>query len=450
MISSKTVKSAFLLLISLFGISSFAQLPSKVLVGYWHNWDEATVPFIELANVDDRFNVVCLSFAHATGGAESTLAFSLASGSSYDEADLAADVATLQGDGKTVLMSVGGANGSFKLSSASDKNTFVSKMKTLIQQYGVDGIDIDLEQTYYVCSSSGSLSSPETHIQNLIDGVTELMTWYQTTYGKKMILTSAPEVTYVQGGLSPWNSCNGSYLPFLEQLNDEIDLIMVQLYNSGEMYGLEGSTGSVYYDGTAGFLTSQTEALIQGFTIANPSLSGTFSGFPASKVVIALPANNCGVTAGSGYLSPTTLIAAMDYLMGEGPKEGTYTLQQNGGYPDIRGMMTWSINNDALGACGSSVYEYADTFESLFGVVSGTNSKTADVNFEVYPNPATELLNVELENGNNGIIEIVDLFGQVVLEHQVTSKSESIPVSDIQPGVYSIRVNGQSRKVVID
>ncbi len=446
----KSTKTILLILMSVIGISSFAQLPSKVLVGYWHNWDEATVPFIELANVDDRYNVVCLSFAAATGGSESSLAFNLASGSSYDEADLISDIDVLQADGKTILLSIGGAYGSFKLSSTADKNTFVSKIKSLIQQYGVDGIDIDLEQTYYVCSSSGSLSSPETHIQKLIDGVTELMTWYQTTYGKKMILTSAPEVTYVQGGLSPWNSCNGSYLPFLEQMNDEIDLIMVQLYNSGEMYGLEGSTGPVYYDGTAGFLTSQTEALIQGFTIANPSLSGTFSGFPASKVVIALPANNCGVTAGSGFISSITLISAMDYLMGEGPKEGTYTLQQNGGYPDIRGMMTWSINNDALGACGSSVYEYANTFESVFGVVSGTNSKTADANFEVYPNPASELLNVELENDNNGTIEIVDLFGQVVLEHQATAKLETIPVTDIQPGVYSIRISGQSRKVVID
>ena len=36
----------------------------------------------------------------------------------------------------------------------------------------------------------------------------------------------------------------------------------------------------------------------------------------------------------------------MEYLLGEGPQAGSYALVQAGGYPDLRGMMTWSINWD--------------------------------------------------------------------------------------------------------
>lgn len=37
-------------------------------------------------------------------------------------------------------------------------------------------------------------------------------------------------------------------------------------------------------------------------------------------------------------------MAAIKYLRGNGPKPGNYTLVQSGGYPNLRGMMTWSIN----------------------------------------------------------------------------------------------------------
>jgi chitinase len=35
------------------------------------------------------------------------------------------------------------------------------------------------------------------------------------------------------------------------------------------------------------------------------------------------------------------------------------------GYPELRGMMTWSINWDALPNCGGT-YEFANNYESIF------------------------------------------------------------------------------------
>jgi chitinase len=161
------------------------------------------------------------------------------------------------------------------------------------------------------------------------------LTWHQSTYGKKMILTAAPEVLYTTGALSPWFYCNGAFLPFIEQLRDDLDLLMIQLYNSGGNYSIKyPGSPTEYQQGTVDFIITQIEAAIEGFTIGAPNVSGTYSGLPASKVVVALPA--CS-GAGDGYVSSANMKAAVEYLMGCGPKPGSYTLANS--YPTLRGLM---------------------------------------------------------------------------------------------------------------
>ncbi|MFZ9847067.1 MAG: glycosyl hydrolase family 18 protein [Flavobacteriales bacterium] len=138
----------------------------------------------------------------------------------------------MQAQGKKVLISIGGGNGSFKLNSTADMNTFVTKVKNVISSQGLDGIDIDLERPIYLSQTNGgTISNPEPHIQRMIDGIKQLLSWYQTTYGKKMILTFVPEVAYTTGGLSSYlSSTYGvAYLPMIETLKNDIDLLMVHL-----------------------------------------------------------------------------------------------------------------------------------------------------------------------------------------------------------------------------
>lgn len=441
----KTLKKwkALTILSMMFGLTIQAQLPSKVLVGYWHNWES-----LRVKDLDDRYNVICLSFLEADkdypavpdNNVVGDLEFT-----PYNNSQLLADIPTVQAQGKKVIISIGGANGSFKLNNATDKNTFVSKVKAFIQTYGVDGIDIDLERLVYVCASGGvstvKITNPtDPHITNLIDGIKELMTWYQSTYNKKLILTMAPETIYVQGALSSWavnNACGGHYLAIIEQLRDEIDLMMIQLYNSGSVLDLNNVER---HQGTQEFVTSNTESVIRGFT--GKSGIGTFSGLPASKVVVALPACN-----GSGYLSATNLKAAMKYLIGEGPKAGAYTLKENGGYPTLRGMMTWSANNDQ--GCG---YEFAQVFEDVFGTIDNNSSSINNINYqsiEMYPNPTNGLFFVNSKELKDQIINVYSFNGQKVLTTQVTEDKTAIDLSNFSKGVYTIQTGSQTGKLIV-
>jgi len=427
---------------------SHAQLPSRVLVGYWHTWNQSGIPFIKLSDVDPRYNVINLSFIEAgpSGGNVNALTLSgLYTGSGYSKAQLITDIAAAKTAGKVICFSVGGANGSFRLTSTVVKNTFVSKMKALIAEYGVDGIDIDLEQSSYVCMS-GTIQTPtDVHTTNMILALQELLAWYQTTYNKKMILTMAPETTYVTGGLSSWqvdNACGGSYLPIIEALKNDIDLMMVQLYNSGSQYDLNYVER---FQGTVDFLVSQTEALIRGFTAA--SSKGTFSGLPASKVIIALP--SCA-SAGSGALSTANVKSAIEYLMGNGPKPGSYTLIQNGGYPTLRGMMTWSINNDNTD-CGNTTagsYMYAANYEAIFGnlATSISTSQVTNSSLVAMPSVTNDETVIEIRNraGEELNLQIMDMQGIVTHKQTIiaVNNEEQLKLSllNLPSGIYLLSV----------
>lgn len=50
----------------LFG-AGIAAAQNPALIGYWHNWNDAGVPYIELDQVDSRYNVIEISFAEPLG-----------------------------------------------------------------------------------------------------------------------------------------------------------------------------------------------------------------------------------------------------------------------------------------------------------------------------------------------------------------------------------------------
>ena len=443
----KITTLSFLFLLLTFVLSSpslNAQLPDKVLVGYWHNWG-----FLRINALDPRYNVIMLSFLEADKNfnSQDNVVGDLEFTPSQSRTTIKSDIAEVQARGKKVLISIGGANGSFKLNSEADKNTFVTKVKDFINEYRVDGIDLDLEQKVYVQmkQSEGNILVPSAPVQYLIDGVKELLTWYQSTFGRKMLLTTAPETWYVQGGLSSYagptgTEPGGSWLPVLEALRNDFDLVMVQLYNSGGILDLNGVER---YQGTTTFIVALTEALIRGFNHAKGW--GYFNGIPASKVCVALPA--CTGAAGGGFINSTDMIAAVKYLMGTGPKVGDYTLKKSGGYPDLAGIMTWSLDNDYRTDCGSR-YSFADAADQVIGPISNENIK-ANTSLELVPNPSDGRVQVKRNKSESAVLSVFNQIGIEVFRQTAGASNVDLDLSSLPAGIYIVRVDGASKKLVI-
>ena len=354
-----------------------------------------------------------------------------------------AQIQTLHTQGKKVIISLGGATSSIKINTYTQRDTFVATMSAILSTYDFDGMDLDFEGSS-VMLTGGTISAPiDSSLIYLISGVKEIMSNYYAVKNKHLILTMAPETAFVQGGQFAFAGIWGAYLPVIHGLRDSIDILHVQLYNSGTMLGIDGNS---YAQSTADFIVAMCEAVIQGFTTAG----GNFIGLPASKVAVGLPA--CSLAAGGGYTDTATVSAAIRYLKGTGPKPGTYTLANasGSGYPSFRGMMTWSINWDAVASCGS-VYEYANMYEHLFGLPNAVTT-IYENKLEVYPNPSYDKIMVQLPTSTvfPKEVKIMNALGQTMyVKTWVTAKNQ-IDVSHFPKGIYVIQMDNKTSKIVVE
>ena len=411
---------------------TFAQSP--VLIGYWHNWNDSNAPYIALDQVDSRYNVVCVSFAVPTSASDMNMLF-IPDG--ITQANFISQIQTLQNQGKKVLLSIGGATTSVSLNDVTNRNAFTNSMTSILNTYGFDGIDIDIEHGNSILAS-GTITNPTSaDCINLIAAINQIKTNYYTTFNRTIMLTFAPETAYVQGGMSAYGGIWGGYLPLLHALRNDLNYVHVQLYNSGSVYGIDGN---IYNQGSSDFIIAMTEALIQGFTTAG----GMFVGLPENKVVIGLPA--CPAAAGGGYVAPANVAAAVNYLRGIGSKPGTYTLNQTSGYPNLGGLMTWSINWDKVATCNSTSYQYAQNYQSLFGTL-GTNEVAFNSEKEiVYPNPATDKIYIKSQLAIDNYT-ISNTLGQIVQQGKLI-QNEPISIENLQSNLYIVSTTNRIFKLL--
>ncbi|MFI6443299.1 chitinase [Kitasatospora sp. NPDC050543] len=283
-------------------------LPKHVLTGYWQNFDNgATVQ--RLRDVQSTYDIITVSFADAdpakAGGITFTLDPKLSTPlGGYSDADFRADIAAKHAAGKKVVLSVGGQNGAISVGNATAAANFATSAYALMQQYGFDGVDIDLENGVdptYLAQSLHSLRSKA---------------------GAGFVLTMAPETIGMY-------STAGAYFQLALNTKDILTVVNTQFYNSGSMNGCDGK---VYSQGSIDFITSQVCTHIQG-------------GLRPDQVGIGVPASTRG--AGSGYVSPAVVNNALDCLA-TGTHCGSFVPPAK--WPTIRGAMTWSTNWDAANA----------------------------------------------------------------------------------------------------
>lgn len=417
---------------------------NAALIGYWQNWGGGAAPYLSLSEVDNRYNIINIAFALPRKGTNYDMAFEPQFTSSFDLKD---EIFSLQKKRKKILISLGGGTSKVRISNGWEKKIFVQSMCNIIEAYQFDGMDLDLEG-YSLYNYGGTIDNPLNAETNyLIKGVQEIMAIYHNKHGKKMMLTMAPETAMVQGGQRSFIGAWGAYLPVINALRDSLDILHVQLYNSGSMYGIDNQ---VYYQGSADFIIAMTEAVIQGFYTPG----GSFKGLPASKVAIGLPCKPAA--AGGGYADYYTVTSAVNYLLGKGPQPGNYKLIQSSGYPDLAGMMTWSINWDA--SRNRNDYFFAQTFDRIFNdrktknsnklLASKTNQaapkyekKREEINSDVilFPNPVKDILHIngykkdteyKIYNAQNELVLLGILFKAEIDLREFTNGAYEIEIEE--------------------
>ncbi|MDT0396027.1 chitinase [Streptomyces edwardsiae] len=337
-------------------------LPAHALVGYLHVSFANGSGYTRLADVPDSWDVIDLAFGEPTSVASGDIRFDRCPAAECpgveSDAEFKAAIKAKQAAGKKVLISIGGQNGQVQLTTTAARDLFVSSVSKIIDEYGLDGLDIDFE------GHSLSLNADDTDFRNprtpvIVNLISALKT-LKARYGDDFVLTMAPETFFVQlgyqyYGTGKWGGQDpraGAYLPVIHALRDDLTLLHVQDYNSGPIMGLDNQYHSM---GGADFHIAMTDMLLTGFPVAGDA-NNVFPPLRADQVAIGMPAT---VNAGNGHVSPAEVTKALGCLT-KRANCGSYTT--HGTWPGLRGLMTWSINWDRFGG-----WEFQRTFDGYFG-----------------------------------------------------------------------------------
>lgn len=350
-------------------------LNAHLSIGYWLGGNGGTNK--TLRQMDPQWDVINVSFLETAGNYHTpNLNMDLQavySGTKEEqEKQFKKDIKYWQDQGKKIVLSCGGQNGVVELRGTTERNIFLAGLKTIIEDFGFDGFDVDFE--------GGSIAGMGAdRIGNLVTqqsiNLSYILNDLRTTYGEDFIISAAPEYIYVQGGAIGGGHC-GAFLPLLDDIREILTYIHPQYYNgfNGDFAWLDPSAGAgapfaqVY---SAEGYRRLSEMLITGFQTVD---KGYFTGLRPDQVAFGVPART---GAGNGAQPVSVYARALNDLLAE--------------YPDIRGVMTWSIGWDETGG-----NQFINTIDPIIEAANNSGNVQTDAQtpaITTQPNDLTVAVN---------------------------------------------------------
>ncbi|MGP3590113.1 carbohydrate-binding protein [Vagococcus sp. WN89Y] len=287
--------------------SAFIALPEKIVLGYWPN-EPNTIGYkggqattLDLKDAPEGYNVVAVAFMKGAGVPGFTP-------HRWTPEAFRAQVGELNAQGRPVLLSLGGADAHIELALGQEE-ALAYEIIRLVETYGFDGFDIDLEQSAILAGDNPTV----------IPAALKMVKEHYASEGKHFIISLAPEFPHLREG--------ASYQAYIQGLEGYYDLITPQYYNQGG--------DGVWIEEISRWITQNDEENKEDFLyyLTDSLIHGTRSyiQIPAQKLAIGLPANVDA--ANSGYVAdPADVFNALQRLDAAGTP--------------VRGIMSWAIDWD--------------------------------------------------------------------------------------------------------
>lgn len=301
----------------------------QIAVGYYHNWvPEQGAGYrggkpaeTDLGKINPFYNVIAVSFMKGEG-IPTFEPFNMS-----DE-EFRSKVAALNEEGRSVIISLGGADSHIELYRGQEQ-AFADEVIRLVETYGFDGLDIDLEQSAITAGDN----------QQVIPEALKIVRDHYKKQGKHFIISMAPEFPYLRTA--------GGYVPYITALENEYDFIAPQLYNQA------GDGLSVGDEWIAQNNDSRKYDFLYGMSKALHNGESGYIRIPADRLALGIPANN-DAAANSYVQDPSVVYQVFEQM----EKERT----------PLKGLMTWSVNwDEGVNSAGISYNEsFAKAYQNLF------------------------------------------------------------------------------------
>jgi len=225
-----------------------SSLPAKLLGVYFFMYNSPRLAAIQAEA--PQYNLVYYAFALGTNNGGS-VTFSVPSQAGGDAA-FRTDIVAWKASGRIAVLSVGGGSDTgLRLRNDAEAAQFMTTIVPVIDTYGFQGIDWDLEQSAAYTTST----------------VVSISRQLKAKYGSKFVISMAPRPYEFRSYATP-----RPYYDIAKQLGADCDLIGFQFYDYPE---------------------SRNES--QQRSIIRSDINDAIKGFPASKLLIGAEAPNAGL-----------------------------------------------------------------------------------------------------------------------------------------------------------
>lgn len=242
------------------------------------------------------------------------------------------------------------------------QQAFVASVKTLVSQFGFDGIDIDIEQGF---NASGTFAAPTGDIA-VLAGI--LNTLHKDL--PNLLISLVPQAANV-AATSGFDATWGNYASLIMQTHDALSWVGIQVYNTGCVYGLDQVC---YADlpSSPNLSTALAADILENWPATDKTGRATgfqpyISNLRPDQVVLGYPApNKSGASDGAPVKPTATIKRAIQCLRtGAVGSTGCDSYVPPRAYPGIGGVFEWEITYDQ-----DNNFKFATDLKAC--VISGT------------------------------------------------------------------------------
>jgi len=118
-------------------------------------------------------------------------------------------------------------------------------------------------------------------------------------------------------------------------------------------------------------------------------------------------------------------------------------------------LQTETMSNDRLALYNLDANDTSiasDHFPIIadFNIETSLNTKNKQFNnINIYPNPASKVLNINIKNLDYSKLEIIDVYGKCVLKNKIDKTNITINIDKIKAGIYFVKISSNSNNQII-
>jgi hypothetical protein len=243
----------------------------------------------------------------------------------------------------------------------------------------------------------------------------------------RIISTEPNGTSYITGGYASSNITFGTYT-----LSGAFNMFLAKYDTNGNPLWAKGSSG-----GAKGVSVSSYSAGV--FVTASVMLSNTVS---VGTITLTTPTNSIDPIIIANYDTNGNVMCASVLASGGDDVSGVIADQSGNAYI----TSDFQPNPFTVGSTTLTTTGVEDIFTAKYNcLLTGIETYSDNSIFKIYPNPIASILNIKTSFYLNSPIEITNYLGEIVLKKVY---SETIDVSQLNPGCYFIRVGNSYSKFI--